>query len=519
MFILPVYLSRIQGYNAEQIGMVLAWTGFPQLLLIPLVPRLMQRFDARIIIGIGFALFAASNFMNIHMTNDYATDQLFWPNVVRAFGQALVFAPLSAVATAGIEAENAGSASGLFNMMRNLGGAVGIALLQTLLTKREQYHSNVLMQSVSMLEQATQARVEKLTQYFMSPRRDRSHRCHPPRLCRDRQDRAEAGVHPGFQRLVLAAGCRADRRTCCFHDAEEARPARCRRRPLITVSTRTLRSTTMNPRMNLDQASKGIPMLKDKVAIVTGSTSGIGLGIARELARQGANLVLNGFGDASEIEAIRKGIESDHGVRAIYDGADMSKADAVRGLITATIEKFDRLDILVNNAGIQFTAPVDEFPPAKWDAILGINLSATFHGIAIAVPQMKKQRWGRIVNIASTHGLVASTHKAAYVAAKHGLVGLTKVVGLETAGSGVTCNAVCPGWVRTPLVEKQISDMAAERGIRQQQAVEELLSEKQPSLDFASPEQLGGTVAFLCSPAADQITGTAISVDGGWTAQ
>ena len=168
VFILPVYLSRIQGYNAEQIGMVLAWTGFPQLLLIPLVPQMMQRFDARIIIGIGFALFAASNFMNIHMTSDYATDQLFWPNVVRAFGQALVFAPLSAVATAGIEPENAGSASGLFNMMRNLGGAVGIALLQTLLTKREQYHSNVLMQSVSMLEQATQARVEKLTQYFIS---------------------------------------------------------------------------------------------------------------------------------------------------------------------------------------------------------------------------------------------------------------------------------------------------------------------------------------------------------------
>jgi MFS transporter, DHA2 family, multidrug resistance protein len=168
VYILPVYLARIQGYNAEQIGMVLAWTGLPQLLLIPLVPRLMQRFDARIIIGIGFALFAGSNFMNVHMTNDYATAQLFWPNIVRAFGQALVFAPLSAVATAGIEAENAGSASGLFNMMRNLGGAVGIALLQTLLTKREQYHSNVLMQSVSMLEQATQVRIEKLTQYFMS---------------------------------------------------------------------------------------------------------------------------------------------------------------------------------------------------------------------------------------------------------------------------------------------------------------------------------------------------------------
>ncbi len=275
----------------------------------------------------------------------------------------------------------------------------------------------------------------------------------------------------------------------------------------------------MNPRMNFDQASKGIPMLKDKVAIITGSTSGIGLGIAKELARLGADLVLNGFGDSGEIETIRSGIEREHSVRVVYDGADMSKGEAVRGLIAATVEKFGRLDILVNNAGIQFTAPVDEFPTAKWDAILGINLSAAFHGIAIAVPQMKKQRWGRIVNIASTHGLVASTHKAAYVAAKHGLVGLTKVVGLETAGSGVTCNAVCPGWVRTPLVEKQISDIAAQRSISQKEAVKELLAEKQPSLDFASPAQLGGTVAFLCSAAADQITGTAISVDGGWTAQ
>jgi 3-hydroxybutyrate dehydrogenase len=260
-------------------------------------------------------------------------------------------------------------------------------------------------------------------------------------------------------------------------------------------------------------------MLKGKVAIVTGSTSGIGLGIASELARSGADLVLNGFGDAGEIEAIRSRIERDHDVRVVYDGADMSKGDAVRGLIAATIEKFDRLDILVNNAGVQFTAPVDDFPPAKWDAILAINLSAAFHGIAAAVPQMKKQRWGRIVNIASAHGLVASTHKAAYVAAKHGLVGLTKVVGLETAGSGVTCNAVCPGWVRTPLVEKQISDIAAERSIGQKEALKALLAEKQPSLDFASPQQLGGTVAFLCSPAAEQITGTTISVDGGWTAQ
>jgi 3-hydroxybutyrate dehydrogenase len=260
-------------------------------------------------------------------------------------------------------------------------------------------------------------------------------------------------------------------------------------------------------------------MLKNKVAIVTGSTSGIGLGIARELARLGTDLVLNGFGDAGEIETIRSGIARELGVRVVYDGADMSKADAVRGLIAATIDKFGRLDILVNNAGIQFTAPVEDFPAAKWDAILGINLSAAFHGIAAAVPQMKKQRWGRIVNIASAHGLVASTHKAAYVAAKHGLVGLTKVVGLETAGSGVTCNAVCPGWVRTPLVDKQIDDIAAQRGIGQEEAARDLLAEKQPSLEFVSPAQLGATVAFLCSAAADQITGTAISVDGGWTAQ
>ena len=212
VFILPVYLSRIQGYNAEQIGMVLAWTGLPQLVLIPLVPRLMQRFDPRLVIGVGFALFAASNFMNIYMTNDYATDQLFWPNIVRAVGQALVFAPLSAVATAGIEAENAGSASGLFNMMRNLGGAVGIALLQTFLTKREQYHSNVLMQSVSLLEQATRARIEKLTPVLHEPRRRRSRRGNAPRHRGHRQDRAEAGLHPGLQRHLLPARRGADRR-------------------------------------------------------------------------------------------------------------------------------------------------------------------------------------------------------------------------------------------------------------------------------------------------------------------
>ena len=185
-------------------------------------------------------------------------------------------------------------------------------------------------------------------------------------------------------------------------------------------------------------------MLKGKVAIVTGSTSGIGLGIATELARLGADVVLNGLGDADEIEATRSGLERNHRVRAIYNGADMTDGEAVRGLIAATVETFGRLDILVNNAGIQFTAPVEEFPPARWNAILEINLSAAFHSIAAAVPQMRKQGWGRVVNIASAHGLVASPHKAAYVAAKHGLVGLTKVVGLETAGSGVTCNAVCP---------------------------------------------------------------------------
>ena len=260
-------------------------------------------------------------------------------------------------------------------------------------------------------------------------------------------------------------------------------------------------------------------MLKGKVAIVTGSTSGIGLGIAKVLARQGADIVLNGFGKPDEIEAIRRGIEREHDVRAHYDGADMSNGEAVRGMVAATIQKFGRVDVLVSNAGIQFTAPVEDFPAEKWDAILAINLSAAFHGIAAAVPQMKKQGWGRIVNIASAHGLVGSTHKAAYVAAKHGMVGLTKVVGLETAGTGITVNAICPGWVLTPLVEKQITDMAAQRKISLEEARLSLLGEKQPSRTFVTPEQLGGTVAFLCSPAADQITGTAIAVDGAWTAQ
>jgi 3-hydroxybutyrate dehydrogenase len=260
-------------------------------------------------------------------------------------------------------------------------------------------------------------------------------------------------------------------------------------------------------------------MLKGKVAIVTGSTSGIGLGIAKSLAAQGVDIVLNGFGDAHEITAIRGELERAHGVRTGYSNADMSQGDAVRGLIESVSELMGRVDILVNNAGIQFTAPVERFPVEKWDAILAINLSAAFHGIAAALPLMKKQGWGRIVNIASAHGLVGSAHKAAYVAAKHGIVGLTKVVGLESAGTGTTVNAVCPGWVRTPLVEKQIGELAEQRKITHQQATMELLSDKQPSRNFVTPEQLGDTVTFLCSPAADQITGTTIAVDGAWTAQ
>lgn len=260
-------------------------------------------------------------------------------------------------------------------------------------------------------------------------------------------------------------------------------------------------------------------MLKGKVAVVTGSTSGIGLGIARALAGQGADIMLNGFGKPDEIEAVRSGIASEHGVRVLYDGADMSEGEAVRGLVATTVQKLGRIDILVNNAGIQFTAAVEDFPAEKWDAILAINLSAAFHGVAAAVPHMKKQGWGRIINIASAHGLVGSAHKVAYVAAKHGVVGLTKVVGLETAGTGVTVNAVCPGWVLTPLVERQIVDMAAQRGISRDDAAAALLGEKQPSRAFVTPGQLGGTVTFLCSASADQITGAAIAVDGGWTAQ
>ncbi|OZI59115.1 3-hydroxybutyrate dehydrogenase [Bordetella genomosp. 4] len=260
-------------------------------------------------------------------------------------------------------------------------------------------------------------------------------------------------------------------------------------------------------------------MLKGKVAIVTGSTSGIGLGIATAFAQQGADIVLNGFGDAAEIEKLRADLASQFGVNVLYDGADLSKGEAVRQLVANTVQSLGRIDILVNNAGIQHTALIEDFPVEKWDAILALNLSAVFHGSAAALPHMKKQGWGRIINIASAHGLVGSPNKSAYVAAKHGVVGLTKVTALETAGSGVTANAICPGWVRTPLVEKQITALAEQHHVDQDEAARDLLSEKQPSLQFVTPEQLGGTAVFLASDAAAQITGTTVSVDGGWTAR
>ena len=260
-------------------------------------------------------------------------------------------------------------------------------------------------------------------------------------------------------------------------------------------------------------------MLKGKVALVTGSTSGIGLGIATAFAQQGADIVLNGFGDAAAIENERAGLAEKYGVKVIYDGADLSKGDAVRGLVDNAVRQLGRIDILVNNAGIQHTALIEDFPVEKWDAILALNLSAVFHGTAAALPHMKKQGFGRIINIASAHGLVASANKSAYVAAKHGVVGFTKVTALETAGQGITANAICPGWVRTPLVEKQITALAEKNGVDQETAARELLSEKQPSLQFVTPEQLGGTAVFLASDAAAQITGTSVSVDGGWTAR
>jgi 3-hydroxybutyrate dehydrogenase len=264
-------------------------------------------------------------------------------------------------------------------------------------------------------------------------------------------------------------------------------------------------------------ASSG--MLIGKAAIVTGSTSGIGLGIARALAAAGADVMLNGFGEAAAIENERAQIAKDFGVRAAFNGANMASATDIAAMIEACTRELGRVDILVNNAGIQHTAPVEAFPIERWDAVIAINLSANFHAIRTALPQMRKRNWGRIINIASTHGLVASIEKAAYVAAKHGVIGLTKVVALETARTAITCNAICPGWVLTPLVEKQITERAASEKISVEQAKSELLSEKQPSHEFATPEQIGALAVFLCSEAAGQIRGAALPVDGGWTAQ
>ena len=256
-------------------------------------------------------------------------------------------------------------------------------------------------------------------------------------------------------------------------------------------------------------------MLTGKRALVTGSTSGIGLGIAKALARQGANIVLNGFGDAEtpqkEIAAL--------GVQVAYHGADMSKPAEIEAMMAFAAEKFGRVDILVNNAGIQHVARIDAFPTDKWDAIMAINLSSAFHATRLALPAMQKANWGRIINVASVHGLVASAEKSAYVAAKHGVVGLTKVTALENATTGVTCNAICPGWVLTPLVQKQVDAKAAAQGISNEEAKKQLLGEKEPSQQFTTPEELGELAVFFCSPAGDNIRGVAWNMDGGWVAQ
>jgi 3-hydroxybutyrate dehydrogenase len=256
-------------------------------------------------------------------------------------------------------------------------------------------------------------------------------------------------------------------------------------------------------------------MLKGKTALVTGSTSGIGLGIAKALAAQGANIMLNGFGDTESPRAEVAAL----GVKVGFHGADMSRPAEIEDMMKAAAAQFGRVDILVNNAGIQHVARIEDFPPERWDAILAINLTSAFHTTRLAIPAMRQANWGRIINVASVHGLVASAEKSAYVAAKHGIVGLTKVTALENATTGLTCNAICPGWVLTPLVQKQVDARAAALKISNEEAKKVLLGEKEPSMQFTTPEELGALAVFFCSPAADNVRGVAWNMDGGWVAQ
>jgi 3-hydroxybutyrate dehydrogenase len=258
--------------------------------------------------------------------------------------------------------------------------------------------------------------------------------------------------------------------------------------------------------------------LKGKTALITGSTSGIGLGIAEGFGAQGTNLILNGFGPSAEIEQLRRRLETQFGVAVVYDGADMSKPDEIESMVRRAVDRFGAIDVLVNNAGIQHVAPVDEFPPAKWDAILAINLSSNFHAIRAALPAMKKRGWGRIVNVASAHALVASPYKSAYVAAKHGVAGLTKTVALEVAEQGITVNAICPGYVLTPLVQKQIPDTAKARGITEDDVIKNVLLAAQPTKQFVTVEQVAALAVFLAGDAAASITGAILPIEGGWTA-